>query len=157
MDGRCTCSADRHRPTRAPLFTHACHCSGCQRETGTAFALNAKIETEASQVSGAVEEVTIPSASGKGQVIARCPICRAAVCSHRAGLGRLTAFVGVGTLADPAACPRDVHIFTATKLRWLALDPAIPSFPEFYRRSELWPPESLARRVTSARRAGRRP
>ena len=28
----------------APLFVHGCHCRWCQRETGSAFALNAMIE-----------------------------------------------------------------------------------------------------------------
>ena len=29
-----------------PLFAHCCHCCWCQRETGAAFALNARIEAD---------------------------------------------------------------------------------------------------------------
>ena len=44
MKGRCTCGAVEFRLTDTPLFTHCCHCRWCQRETGSAFVLNAMIE-----------------------------------------------------------------------------------------------------------------
>ena len=46
FEGRCTCGAVRYRLTSRPLFVHCCHCRWCQRETGTAFALNAMIEAD---------------------------------------------------------------------------------------------------------------
>jgi len=46
IEGGCTCRAVRYRVDTAPLFVHACHCRWCQRETGSAFALNAMIEAE---------------------------------------------------------------------------------------------------------------
>ena len=147
MEGHCTCGKVRYRVEAPPLFTHCCHCSWCQRETGSAFAVNAMIETDRLTVTGGVEEVVTPSASGKGQVIARCPACRVALWSHYAGAGRKIAFVRVGTLERPADCPPDVHIFTSTKLPWVALPDGVPAFAEFYRRSELWPKASLERRA----------
>jgi hypothetical protein len=145
MEGRCTCGAVRYRLGAKPLFTHACHCTWCQRETGSAFALNAMIETALLAVSGLVEEIATPTASGKGQIVARCPTCRVALYSHYAGAGRKLAFVRVGTLERPADCPPDIHIFTATKLPWLQLPQAARVVPEYYRRSAEWPAESLAR------------
>ena len=41
LEGGCTCRAVRYRLLAAPLFVHCCHCRWCQRETGSAFALNA--------------------------------------------------------------------------------------------------------------------
>ncbi len=147
MEGSCTCGAVSYQLTQRPLFTHCCHCTWCQRETGSAFALNAMIETENLQVSGVVEEMAIPSNSGKGQTIARCPTCKVALFSHYAGAGRLMAFVRVGTLRDPAACPPDIHIFTSTKLPWLVLDDKVPVLPEYYDRKAHWPQASLDRRL----------
>ncbi len=146
MRGRCTCGAVRYRLTDRPLVVHCCHCSWCQRETGSAFAVNAMIETDRLQVEGVVEEVVTPSASGKGQIVARCPTCRVALYSHYAGSGRLTAFVRVGTMEAPGDCPPDVHVFTDTKLAWVSLPPGIPAFPEYYRAPEVWRPDALARR-----------
>ncbi|MFY9687786.1 MAG: GFA family protein, partial [Pseudolabrys sp.] len=48
MAGGCTCGAVRYRLKAQPLFVHCCHCTWCQRESGSAFAVNAFIE--ASQV-----------------------------------------------------------------------------------------------------------
>ncbi|EEW24239.1 GFA family protein [Rhodobacter ferrooxidans] len=145
MQGRCTCGRISYRLTARPLFVHACHCSWCQRETGSAFALNAMIETECVEVSGTPELVMTPSNSGKGQEIARCPTCRTALFSHYAGAGRTIAFVRVGTLDRPADCPPDIHIFTSTKQPWLVLDGAAPVVPEYYDRKLHWPQASLDR------------
>src|SRR5689334_11014261 len=85
-DGGCTCRHVRYRMTSAPLFVHCCHCRWCQRETGSAFVLNAMIEAERVQLlAGDVDVVDTPSSSGKGQKIARCPKCRVAVWSNYGG------------------------------------------------------------------------
>ncbi len=130
----------------APLFVHGCHCTWCQRETGSAFAVNALIETDRLDVDGQVELVETPSNSGKGQRIARCPRCRVAVFSHYAGAGNMLAFVRVGTLDEPGRLPPDIHIYTSTKLPWIRLPDDTPAVPGYYRASEYWPDESLARR-----------
>lgn len=145
MEGRCTCGAVSYRLHARPLFVHACHCSWCQRETGSAFALNAMIETDRLELQGAVEEVTIPSASGRGQVVCRCPACKIALWSHYAGAGRAVAFVRVGTLDRPGECPPDIHIYTSTKADWLVLDGRVPVVPGWYDRKAHWPADSLAR------------
>ncbi len=146
MEGQCTCGRIRYRMTDSPMFVHACHCSWCQRETGSAFALNALIEMSRLQVEGEVQYVMTPSASSKGQEIARCPECHVALWSHYAGLRRKLAFVRVGTLENPGACPPDVHIFTSTKLPWIVLPEGALAFEEYYSTSQLWPAASLARR-----------
>ena len=72
MEGSCTCGAVRYRLKAQPLFVHCCHCTWCQRESGSAFAVNAFIE--ASQVEllkGKLTQTTLPSASGNGQVFWR--------------------------------------------------------------------------------------
>ncbi|MFV0244388.1 MAG: GFA family protein [Qingshengfaniella sp.] len=146
MDGGCTCGEIRYRLTEAPLFTHCCHCTWCQRETGAAFAMNAMIETDRLHLlSGVPDYVTIPSQSGHGQHIARCPTCRIAVWSYYGRLGRKMACVRVGTLDEPGKCPPGAHIFTSTKQPWLALSDHLPAFEAFYNRQEMWPAASLAR------------
>ncbi|HEY7607904.1 MAG TPA: GFA family protein [Alphaproteobacteria bacterium] len=146
MEGGCTCRAVRYRLTSKPLFVHCCHCRWCQRETGTAFALNAMIEADRVELlKGAPEIVATPSNSGKGQKIARCPVCRVALWSNYAGTGDAVRFVRVGTLDDPDALPPDIHIFTMSKQPWVVLPKGAPAVREYYRRAEHWPAASLAR------------
>ncbi len=156
MEGGCDCRTLRYRLESAPLFVHCCHCRWCQRESGAAFALNAMIEAErVTQLAEAPELVDTPSASGRGQVIARCPRCKVAVWSNYSGAGPLIRFVRVGTLDNPDALPPDIHIFTASKQPWVVLPPGTPAVAEYYDRERYWPAESLARRRLLLSSAGK--
>jgi hypothetical protein len=151
LDGGCDCRPDRggvrYRLHGPPLFVHCCHCRWCQRETGSAFALNAMIEADrVSLLAGTPDLVHTPSESGYGQQIARCPQCRLALWSHYAGAGPLLSFVRVGTLDEPDRLPPDIHIFTRSRQPWVVIPPGARAVPEYYERDECWPSESLARR-----------
>jgi hypothetical protein len=131
----------------APLVVHCCHCRWCQRETGSAFALNAVIESEwLIDLAAAPVLIDTPSASGEGQQIARCPHCKVALWSHYAGAGPLVKFVRVGTLDEPDHLPPDIHIFTASRQPWVVLPAEARTVPEYYERDQVWSAESLARR-----------
>ncbi len=146
FEGGCTCRHVRYRMTSKPMFVHCCHCRWCQRETGSAFALNAMIEADRVELlSGEVEVTDTPSASGKGQRIWRCPTCKVAVWSNYAGAGDKVRFLRVGTLDDPDAMPPDIHIFTQSKQPWVVLPPGVPAVPEYYKPREMWPAESQQR------------
>ena len=107
MEGGCTCRQIRYRLTGTPLIVHACHCRWCQRETGTAHALNALYEADrVVHTAGEPEIIDTPSASGRGQKIARCPTCKVAIWSNYPQSGPAVRFVRVGTLDDPDRCPR---------------------------------------------------
>jgi hypothetical protein len=147
LEGGCACRFARYRMATRPLFVHCCHCTWCQRETGSAFALNAMIEADrVTLTSGEVDVVHTASASGKGQKIARCPQCRVALWSNYSGAGDAVRFVRVGTLDEPARLPPDIHIFTSTKQPWVVLPADTPAVPEYYDRQRYWPKESLERR-----------
>ena len=145
-EGGCACGQIRYRLLTPPLFVHCCHCHDCQRQTGSGFVLNALIETDRVELlHGRTSLSAMPTDSGKPHQIARCPGCGTAVWSHYGGIEKLT-FVRVGTLDDPAVLPPDVHIYTRSKLPWIALPPLVPAFEAYYDSRTLWPAESLARR-----------
>ena len=148
FEGHCTCRAVHYRLLSKPLFVHCCHCTWCQRETGTAFALNALIEADRVELlQGGVEVVNTPSNSGKGQLVARCPKCRVALWSNYGGAGDVVRFIRVGTLDEPTRFPPDIHIYTSTKQPWVGLPEGTPAMPEYYKASQYWPKESLERRA----------
>lgn len=45
LKGGCSCGHIRYTVTEAPILVHCCHCTACQRETGSAFAINALVES----------------------------------------------------------------------------------------------------------------
>jgi hypothetical protein len=156
FEGGCTCRAVRFRMTSRPLVVNCCHCSWCQRETGSAFVINALIEAERVELlSGQPDVVMTPSNSGKGQKISRCPTCHVAVWSNYSGAGDLFHFVRVGTLDRPDLFPPDIHVFTTSKQPWVILPDGVPVMAEYYEREKYWPAGSLARRKQVIEKARR--
>jgi hypothetical protein len=148
FEGGCTCREVRYRMNSRPMFVNCCHCRWCQRETGSAFVINAMIEADrVTLLSGQPVAIDTPSQSGKGQKIWRCPKCHVAVWSNYAGAGDKVNFVRVGTLDEPDRLPPDIHIFTESKQPWVVLPPGTPVVKEYYKSAEMWPAESLARRA----------
>ena len=146
-EGGCTCGAVRYRLTDAPMFVHCCHCTSCQTETGSAFVLNALIESDRVEtIAGTPEPVMTPSESGRGQNVWRCPDCRVALWSNYGGAADILRFVRIGTLDDSGTLPPDVHIYTRSKLPWVILPDGVPAFEAYYDSKALWPAESLERR-----------
>lgn len=149
--GKCACGEIHYELTESPMFVHCCHCTWCQRETGSAFAINALIEAvHIRLLKGCPETIYTPSSSGTGQDISRCPSCKTAVWSHygvakKGAAKNAVCFLRVGTLNNPNRCPPDIHIFTSTKQKWVQLDNSVPVMAEYYQRSKFWPSESVAR------------
>jgi hypothetical protein len=143
-EGGCACGAVRYRLTSEPLFIHCCHCLNCQRQTGSAFVINALIEADRVEVlSGTPQPVEAPRDDGSAQTIFRCPICQIAVFSE---YGRPEVrFVRAGTLDDPSTVAPDVHIYTRSKLDWVTLPESVPAFEAYYDSKKLWPAASLER------------
>ncbi|KAM5488117.1 hypothetical protein MaudMau93_004314 [Microsporum audouinii] len=131
LEGGCACKAVRYQVKTAPLIVHCCHCTWCQRETGSAFVINAVIESDRCVLlEGKTETVKTPSAS-----------------RERPGdyTEKLTSFVRVGTLDEPNALPPNIHIFTSTKQKWVVIPADVPVLEAFYRVEETWSKESLER------------
>ena len=146
LHGSCFCGFVRYRLETPPMFVHCCHCTDCQKQTGSAFAINALIEKgRITLLAGEPEPVTMKTDSGHPHDIYRCPDCLSALWSDY-GRRRVMAFLRVATLDEPSALPPDVHIYTRSKLDWVVLPEGARAFEEYYDMEKEWPPESLARR-----------
>jgi hypothetical protein len=146
MEGGCACGALRYRLESRPMFVNCCHCRDCQRQTGSAFVINALIETDRVTVlRGAPAPFSMPTDSGRPHRIDRCPSCAAAVWSEYGGMVSLR-FVRVATLDDPTWVAPNAHIYVRSKLPWVKLPEDVPSFDAYYDSKKLWPAASLERR-----------
>jgi hypothetical protein len=146
LEGGCACGAVRYRLTSPPLFVHCCHCRDCQRQAGSAFAINALIEADRFVVlSGETAPSAMPTDSGRPHLVHRCTACGTALWSEYGGRPTLR-FARVATLDDPTALTPDVHIYVRSKLPWVALPAGVPAFEAYYDSKTLWPAASLERR-----------
>lgn len=139
------------------MITHCCHCTLCQRETGSAFALNAVIECYNFNITSSATPLILgrpspSSPSGENHLIAHCPNpnCNVDIFAHY-GANKATVYLKTGTLDDESRkrVEPDVHIFTSTKVKWLDLrgevEKGVPVCEEFYEREDFWSKESLVR------------
>jgi hypothetical protein len=146
LAGGCACGAVRYRLASPPMFVHCCHCRDCQRQTGSAFVLNALIETDrVNLLSGELQPVAMRTDSGRPHRVFRCPSCQTALWSEYGGVAKLR-FVRIGTLDDPTALQPDVHIYVRSKQPWMTLPAGVPAFEAYYDSKQLWPATSLERR-----------
>ena len=138
LTGGCQCGHVRYRLDRAPFSVHCCHCTDCQRETGSGFAINGLCDgRELTVLQGEVETIDTPSNSGAGQVIARCPICKVALWSHYSSSKEHVAFMRCGTLDTSSAVEPDVHIFVRSKLPWVKLPEGVKAYDAYFRSHEM--------------------
>ncbi len=138
LEGGCDCGKVRYRLLIDPIVVNCCHCHACQRQTGSAFAINAVIEAENVELLGEQPVACqVPSPSGMGQAIMRCPDCRVAVWGIYGAAGERSRFVRAGTLDEPGAVTPHVHIFTDSKLPWVTIPEDTPQFPGFYSGKDL--------------------
>jgi hypothetical protein len=125
--GGCQCGRVRFRMEVAPIITHCCHCRDCQKASGSAFGINAMIETsELTLVQGEVETI---EREGSHTVV-RCPECACRLWVHLGKLGNAIALVGVGVLDAGERLPPEAHYFVRSKHPWITVPSDVPSFDE---------------------------
>jgi hypothetical protein len=149
--GRCLCEAVRYRLDALPLFTHACHCLDCQKQTGTAFAMTTIVLRE--------DLVITHGETSPTRLSARSTAHGCGVCDTRIYV-ESTRFPGTvrlrpGTLDDASIATPQAHTWVKRKQPWLLLPADVPRFDENYDREQVWPAASLARLSAAQPRIGR--
>jgi hypothetical protein len=94
LNGGCLCGAVRYTANAEPEFVGLCHCTDCQKHTGSAFAIMVRLPKTALQLQGTVKTFSKPGDSGN-------PILRYAqnaahpfTTSQPRGLGRSISMLG---------------------------------------------------------------
>ncbi|GAB1196666.1 hypothetical protein APSETT444_005941 [Aspergillus pseudonomiae] len=120
----------------------------CQRETGSAFALNMLIESEyvKTLIGAELEVITAPSDRDPGQQILRCAKCYVALRSFYPDHGPFLSFIRVGTLNQPHVVTPDIHLFVRSKVPWISLPDGVLKKEELYNIEEVWAEQSIMRR-----------
>ena len=125
-EGGCRCGQLRFKVSAAPLLTMACHCTGCQRMTASAFSLSAAIPTSGFSV---VQGQSVIGGLHGAAHHYFCPHCMSWVFTRAEGLDH---FVNVRpTMLDDASWFTPfIETWTKEKLPW-ATTPAQHSFAGF--------------------------
>lgn len=125
-EGSCRCGQVRLKVKGRPMMTMACHCTGCQKMTSSAFSLSSLYPLEAFEVSGL--EPVIGGLHGDLRHFF-CPHCMSWMYTRFDGMGP---FVNIrSALLDDFSDFRPfIESYTSEKLPW-AETPARHSYPKF--------------------------
>lgn len=125
-EGGCRCGRLRFRMSAPPLLTMACHCTGCQKMTASAFSLSVAVPTEGFAV---IEGDPVIGGLHGNPHHNFCGHCMSWVFTRMPGIDF---FVNVRTtmLDDPSGLEPFIETFTSEKPSW-ASTPAVHSFEGF--------------------------
>ncbi len=127
MEGSCRCGQVRLKISAPPILTMACHCSGCQKMSASAFSLSAAIPSQGFAVTKG--EPVIGGLHGDDAHHYHCPHCKSWMFTKPHGMDW---FVNLRPtmLDDPRWFVPFIETYTSEKLPW-ATTPAVHSYKTF--------------------------
>lgn len=120
QSGGCLCGDVRYSLVEDPVTLYACHCTDCQRQSGTSFALSMVVRRDAVQVvRGGTREYEVKLDDGRLKSARYCGRCMTKLIarSRREGL----AIVEPGTLDDMSWASPVGHIWTRSAQPWISI------------------------------------
>ena len=127
-EGSCRCGRVRLRISKAPLLTMACHCTGCQKMSASAYSLSAAIPADGFEV---VEGEPVVGGLHGASRHYFCPHCMSWMFTRPEGVDF---FVNLRPtmLDDTGWFEPFIETFTSEKLPWATTTArhSYPTFPE---------------------------
>lgn len=127
MEGGCRCGRARLRISAQPILTMACHCTGCQKMSASAYSLSAAVPAQGFEITEG--EPVIGGLHGADAHHYHCPHCKSWMFTRPEGMDW---FVNLRpTMLDDAKWFSPfIETYTSEKLPW-ATTPAVHSYETF--------------------------
>lgn len=128
ITGGCQCGAIRYEIASFPLLLYTCNCTDCQRQSGSAFALNMPVRFRDFRVLQGEPNAWRHTSPGGTPVISRfCGNCGTRLYGERDGRPE-TVNLRAGTLDDTSWLVPAAHFFTRSAQSWLQPAPGAACF-----------------------------
>jgi hypothetical protein len=141
LTGGCQCGALRYEVRQAPLSLYVCHCTECQRQSGSAFGLSLLVARDAIAVSGTAKRWRRRLDSGYAIECVFCPECGTRLW-HEPERNPAGAVVKPGTLDDTRWLGPVGHIWTKSVQPWFEIPADTVNYdaqpPELSRLISAW-------------------
>ena len=129
VTGGCLCGAVRYESNAEPEMIVACHCTTCQKNTGSAFSLNVAMPEDKVTITGdslsTYEERSAPESTPFYRSF--CALCGSPI-SGRGDAYPGVVFLKAGTLDDRSWVKPSAHMWCAEKQPWVTVEEGIPQF-----------------------------
>jgi hypothetical protein len=123
LDGSCLCGGVTYSCAADPVATAVCHCTECQKQTGTSFSVIVGVPRSALEVEGDSLATFTTVGTATGQEVARrfCRDCGSPIVSLPEATPEV-AFIKAGTLDDTSWLEPQLHVWCESAQPWLALE-----------------------------------
>ncbi|WP_202408368.1 GFA family protein [Novosphingobium silvae] len=126
-NGGCLCGKISYVLTANPLVTAICHCTHCQKQSGSAFSVNLVVRREDLKISGALS--TFEDQADSGALIHRrfCGSCGSPIVTEPLDNLEIT-YLKAGTLDHGHGIVPTVEIWCASAQPWWTSDAPLQGF-----------------------------
>ena len=125
--GGCLCGAVRYELDGEPIFQGHCHCTDCQKATGTGHVSVVALPADAVKVTGKVTAYAVTAESGLPYTRHFCSTCGSLIYGEPAAMPGVRT-VTAGTLDDVTAFEPQMVIYTRSRPSWDRIDSGLPEF-----------------------------
>lgn len=120
-EGGCACGAVRYRLLEDPLELHVCHCSDCQRVSGSAFVMSMPIRRPSLELlRGETTATSFVTPGGISRREHQCPVCNSRLWSEPKSFPELLT-LRPGSLDEKDWLHPIAHIWTASAQPWVKI------------------------------------
>jgi hypothetical protein len=135
-EGGCLCGALRYTARDEPARVTVCHCTWCQRRTGSAFAVESLFAKDQMEITGKVSHYrSVSDESGRWLELDFCPSCGTNIgftferlADHR--------MIDSGTFHDPSWIDPERfefrYIFVRSAQNWSEIPPCAQKYEKFF-------------------------
>jgi hypothetical protein len=124
--GGCRCGAIRYEGSVEPVLQANCHCTDCQKSTGSGYAPVFAVPKGSLAISGEPKAYTITVDSGATNTRLFCPNCGSQLFTNVSAMADIV-FIKAGSLDDPSQYQPTINIYTASAQPWDHIADDIPS------------------------------
>jgi hypothetical protein len=129
LEGGCLCGKVRYSAEAEPIFVGVCHCTNCQKSSGTAFNAVIAVPKPAVNLTGTVKTYEGRGDTGNAVFKLFCPECGSPVAEEAAVMADVV-MIPTGTLDNPGAVKPAMQIYCDSAQPWALLGGDVQRFPK---------------------------
>ena len=124
VEGGCLCGKVRYSGEAEPIFAGVCHCTTCQKGSGTAFNTVVAVPKPAVTLTGAASTYEGKGDTGNATFRRFCPACGSPVRIEAAVMAHVV-MIPVGTLDNASGVKPAMQIYCDSAQSWALLESGI--------------------------------
>ena len=129
-EGGCQCGSIRYRLIGEPIELSVCHCTECQRQSGSAFGMSLDVRSdEFVLLSGELRDFVRTAESGNRLRCSFCPQCGTRI-HHQTTDAVSVLSVKPGTLDDTSWLVPRLHVWTRSRHGWVLVPGDVESYEQ---------------------------